>query len=88
MIKALLLAALIVLSLSRTYPLFKQCDGNWGSDQLGTSSQTICQAGCLLSSIAMGLAGTGHGYNPGTLNKWLKSNGGISGTQINYGKLS
>ena len=35
----------------------------------------------------MGLSGTGHSYNPGQLNKWLKSNGGISGTQINYEKL-
>ena len=35
----------------------------------------------------MGLSGTGHSYDPGSLNKWLKSNGGISGPQINYTKL-
>lgn len=33
-----------------------------------------------MSSAAMALKGTGHDYNPSTLNKWLKSNGGyVSG---------
>lgn len=33
-----------------------------------------------MSSAAMALAGTGHSYNPSTLNTWLKSNGGyVSG---------
>lgn len=33
-----------------------------------------------MSSAAMALAGTGHGYNPKTLNQWLKANGGyVSG---------
>lgn len=36
----------------------------------------------------MGLSGTGNDYNPGTLNKWLKNKGGISGFQINYSALS
>ena len=66
--------------LARNYPLYKQCDSQWANDQLGTSSQTICQAGCLMSSAAMALTGTGHTYNPKTLNQWLKSNGGyVSG---------
>jgi ABC-type bacteriocin/lantibiotic exporter with double-glycine peptidase domain len=88
MLKVLLLSALFVLALSRTYPLFKQCDSRWANDELGTSGDTICKSDCLLSCIAMGLAGTGHDYNPGTLNKWLKANGGISGYQIIYSKLS
>jgi hypothetical protein len=80
MFKQLLLALLVALALSRNYPLYKQCDPSWANDQLGTSSNTICKAGCCMSSVAMGLAGTGRGYNPHTLNIWLKSNGGyVSG---------
>jgi ABC-type bacteriocin/lantibiotic exporter with double-glycine peptidase domain len=60
--------------------MYKQCDPQWANDQLGTSSNTICSAGCLMSSAAMALSGTGHSYTPKTLNQWLKSNGGyVSG---------
>lgn len=70
----------IAIAFSRNYPMFKQCDAQWANDQLGTSTTTICKAGCLMSSAAMALAGTGHGYNPKTLNQWLRSNGGyVSG---------
>ena len=64
----LLLLVFIVGILSRSYPLYKQCDSRWANDRLGTSSKTICQAGCLMSSAAMALSGTGHSYNPKTLN--------------------
>lgn len=78
--KILILALLIVATFSRSYPLYKQCDSAWGSQQLGTSSNTICSAGCLMSSASMALSGTGHSYNPGTLNQWLKGHGGyVSG---------
>ena len=78
--RTLLFTLLLVVCLSRTYPMYKQCDSRWGSHQLGTSSNTICKAGCLMSSAAMALAGTGHSYNPDTLNNWLKANGGyVSG---------
>lgn len=80
MFKSFILIVLITLAMSRTYPLFKQCDPQWKNEQLGTSSNTICSAGCLMSSASMALAGTGHGYNPSSLNRWLKSNGGyVSG---------
>jgi hypothetical protein len=80
MFKAFLLALFISVAFSRTYPLYKQCDSRWGSHQLGTSSKTICQAGCLMSSAAMALSGTGHSETPDTLNTWLKSHGGyVSG---------
>ena len=78
--KVLLAALLLVLAASRNYPLYKQCDSKWGNEQLGTSSTTICKAGCLMSSVAMALSGTGQNYNPSTLNKWLKGHGGyVSG---------
>lgn len=32
---------------------YKQCDSRWGGNQLGTCSQTICSAGCAMSSVAM-----------------------------------
>jgi ABC-type bacteriocin/lantibiotic exporter with double-glycine peptidase domain len=72
--------AFLVLAMSRTYPLYKQCDSAWRDEQLGTSSNTICSAGCLMSSASMALKGTGHDFNPSTLNTWLKSHGGyVSG---------
>lgn len=78
--KTLLVAVLLTAVLARNYPMFKQCDPKWGSERLGTSSNTICSAGCLMSSVSMALAGTGHDYNPSTLNAWLTNNGGyVSG---------
>ena len=78
--KAIIFSILIVLCFTRNYPLYKQCDSRWGNHQLGTSSKTICQAGCLMSSAAMALSGTGHNHTPDSLNSWLKSNGGyVSG---------
>lgn len=72
---AILLVCVVAIS-SRKYPLYKQCDGKWGSEQLGTSSNTICSAGCLMSSAAMALSGIGNNYNPSTLNTWLNGHGG------------
>lgn len=87
--KLAILALLVVGILTRNYPLYKQCDPAWGSQQLGTSSQTICQAGCLMSSAAMGLSGTGHNYNPSTLNTWLKGHGGyVSGNLFVWGSIN
>jgi ABC-type bacteriocin/lantibiotic exporter with double-glycine peptidase domain len=80
MFKTIILTVLVAFVAARTYPMYKQCDPQWAHDQLGTSSDTICSAGCLMSSASMALAGTGHSYNPKTLNQWLKSNGGyVSG---------
>ncbi len=89
MIKTLLLALLVTLALSRTYPLYKQCDPKWANEQLGTSSNTICKAGCLMSSASMALAGTGHASNPSTLNAWLKAHGGyVSGDLFVWGAIN
>lgn len=78
--KIAILTILVIGSLSRTYPLYRQCDPQWSNEQLGTSSNTICSDGCLMSSAAMALTGIGHNFNPSTLNQWLKSHGGyVSG---------
>lgn len=60
--------------------MYKQCDDKWRNEQLGTSpTNTICSAGCLMSSASMALSGsTANQYNPSTLNTWLKANGGYA----------
>ena len=80
--KLILIGILTILALGRNYPLFSQCDPKWGNDRVGTSSKTLCQIGCLVSSSAMALAGTvAKDQNPGTRNKWLTANNGYAGTQ-------
>lgn len=72
---------LAVVLTARNYPLYKQCDSQWGSQKLGTSpTNTICSAGCLMSSAAMALKAIGSNQNPSTLNAWLIGHGGyVSG---------
>jgi hypothetical protein len=89
MIKPTILILLIAIAFTRNYPMYKQCDSRWANDQLGTSSNTICKAGCLMSSASMALAGTGHSYDPKSLNSWLKSNGGyVSGDLFVWGAIN
>lgn len=64
--------------------LYKQCGESWSGNELGTSSNTICSAGCAMSSVAMSLATDGervHGSHttPGSLNAWLKTHKGYVG---------
>lgn len=77
-VKIALVALFLVLSMSRNYPLFRQYDATWGSELIGTSSNSIRRAGCVISSIAMALNGCGKSYNPSTLNTWLKKNRGYA----------
>jgi hypothetical protein len=88
--RTVFLAAVLVVTLAavclatpvyqRTYPLYKQCDPQWGNDLI--VDETVCQVGCLMSSISMSLAGAqidlpnGEHVDPGTLNTWLRNNGG------------
>ncbi|KAF0973387.1 hypothetical protein FDP41_008091 [Naegleria fowleri] len=72
---------------SYNYPLFKQCDGRWGSDRLGSS--TVCAIGCLMTSVTSALNGRGKSsMNPGQMNSWLKSNGGYYGDLFVWGSVS
>mmetsp|Transcript_11328 Transcript_11328/g.39468 ORF Transcript_11328/g.39468 Transcript_11328/m.39468 type:complete len:560 (-) Transcript_11328:178-1857(-) len=66
------------------WTLYKQCGMHWSNDRLGTSSQTICDAGCAMSSVAMALATehervNGDHIDPGRLNSWLRDHGGYEG---------
>lgn len=67
-------------------PYFSQCDSAWGKDILGTCSQyNICQQGCAISSVAMVFKYFGINTNPGSINQWLKANGGYAaGCLINW----
>jgi hypothetical protein len=67
---------------------YKQCDSRWSSQKLGTCSQTICSAGCAMSSVAMIIATRGGNYNPSTLNSWLEKHGGYAnGCNIYWGAV-
>ena len=77
------------------YPLFKQCNSTWGSNFFllihpdlnldnVMENDTICEVGCLMSSVSMALNGKqilidGQDANPGVLNSWLQKNGGYVG---------
>jgi len=63
---------------------YKQCDSRWKNDKLGFGSNTICSAGCLMSSVADALAAKGVKIGgslitPGNFAPWLRANGGFSG---------
>ena len=67
---------------------YKQCDGRWANQQLGTCSLTLCSAGCAMSSVAMILATKGTGHNPSSLDSWLTQNGGYAnGCDIYWGRV-
>jgi hypothetical protein len=77
---------------TRNYPLFKQCDSRWAWDRVGNGG-TICQIGCLMSSVSMALAGLGKSLygqspNPGTFNAFLNSYGGYYGDEFEWGSVA
>ena len=43
--------------LARSYPDYLQCDKEWANDIMGSDNDTICQVGCLMSSVSMAIAG-------------------------------
>ncbi len=61
-----------------------QCDPAWGSQRLGTSGDTICSAGCAMSSVTMFVAGRGHSFNPSSMNQWLIQHGGYESGDLLY----
>ena len=60
-----------------SFAYYSQCDSEWADIPLGTSSsETICSAGCAMSSTAMMLSHYGTNMNPEQLNTWLIDNNG------------
>jgi hypothetical protein len=46
--------------------MYKQCDGRWGGQELGTcAGTTICQSGCAMTSGKFGVASDV--YSPGVV---------------------
>ena len=68
------------------YPRWKQCDVRWGKDAMGVPDSgtraTLCEQGCAVTSLAMGLAHVGAfglgDADPGKLNAWLRAHGGYT----------
>ncbi len=57
---------------------FSQRDPRWASYPLGTGTQTIGEAGCLISCIASILVDWGLDTDIGRLNAWLRTSGGYA----------
>ncbi|ETO13815.1 hypothetical protein RFI_23552 [Reticulomyxa filosa] len=80
-----------IYNVNRTYTYYAQCDKAWANDVMGQDNDTICQVGCLMTSVSMAL----HSWNipiplnaeqtafvestPATLNQWLQANNGYVG---------
>jgi len=65
-------------------PHYLQCDSTWGDDTL-PCGDTICQVGCAMTSVTEALKG---GFNPGTLNSWLKAHGGYEGCDLVWASVN
>eukprot|EP01089_Gocevia_fonbrunei_P016344 TRINITY_DN5026_c0_g1_i1.p1 TRINITY_DN5026_c0_g1~~TRINITY_DN5026_c0_g1_i1.p1 ORF type:complete len:194 (+),score=31.27 TRINITY_DN5026_c0_g1_i1:97-678(+) len=86
--KAVLLVVVFLAAVQALIPyhweLYKQCDSKWGRHPLGTSGRdTICSAGCAMSSVSMALASyeddiNKHRVDPLNLDEWLQSHGGYA----------
>ena len=58
--------------------MYKQCDSRWAGQQLGYCSETICSAGCAMTSVAMMLKTKGAGVDPASLDSYLTTHGGYA----------
>jgi len=66
-----------------SWAAYSQCDSRWKNEPLGTSTtNTICKAGCAMSSLAMYLTTRGHSMNPSQLNAWLNQHGGYAQSDL------
>lgn len=61
---------------------WKQYDSRWGSQRLGSSSDTMAESGCLVTAIAALMVRSGcadeNGVDPGKLCTYLSNNGGFT----------
>lgn len=62
MMLCLFIFGLVHQALGVTFPLYKQCDPQWGESQMGVpghdaEDDTICHQGCAMSCVSMALAG-------------------------------
>ena len=63
-----------------------QTDPRWADKRMGTSSETMAQSGCAVTSVAILTAYsksiTNSDYNPGYLCDYLNNNGGLDGNAL------
>jgi len=59
-------------------PRFAQSDARWADDALGSTSGTLAEEGCAVSSAAMVLAFYGAKLDPGQLNQFLTAHDGYT----------
>eukprot|EP01086_Lenisia_limosa_P007360 TRINITY_DN27018_c1_g1_i1.p1 TRINITY_DN27018_c1_g1~~TRINITY_DN27018_c1_g1_i1.p1 ORF type:complete len:190 (-),score=23.72 TRINITY_DN27018_c1_g1_i1:80-598(-) len=89
---SLVLLVLALASSAFAFHSYKQCDDRWKNEKLGTSSVTICHAGCAMTSLAM-ITDTWNKnsttYTPHVMNNWLKRHGGYaSGDLLVWGAIN
>lgn len=65
-------------TLELNVPRFAQADPRWGSEPLGSTSSTMGEEGCAVSSAAMVLAFYGQDIDPGRLNAFLTAHDGYT----------
>ena len=61
---------------------WKQCGMSWSNTPMGNSGRTLCNIGCLVTSVSMQIAKSGvptniSNFNPGTFVEFLNKNGGF-----------
>lgn len=64
---------------------WKQCDSRWGGMRIASSGSTICQVGCLITSVSIQIARSGttltvSDFNPGV----FMQHAGFSGAGLNW----
>ena len=61
------------------FPDWKQCYYVWAKDVMGTSNETLCTKGDLVTCYSIYLAARGIPHNPRSINAWLTKNDYYSG---------
>lgn len=61
---------------------WKQCGMSWSNTPMGNSGRTLCNIGCLVTSVSMQIAKSGvptniSNFNPGSFVEFLNKNGGF-----------
>lgn len=70
-------------------PFFRQTDPRWGGDRLGGSGESLFEAGCTLTCVAMALVQAGTATDPGDLNRRLLTRDGYTASGLlNWRALS
>lgn len=78
--------SLLVRRAGKLVPHYWQSDPKWGGCAVGGGRSLAC-IGCAVTSIAMVLRYYGRNVDPGSLNNWLASNNGYSGSCVIWSQV-